>query len=279
MKNRIVDILIFIFIALVISSCTKQESVSPMVFKFIGIKDTTITQGKSVTNPIVIYNLGGGREKITFTARNLPNGVQITHTPSSAYQETNVTEIVSVSSTADTGSYTIQIIGTAEKGNTYQKDYHLHIVAPVNKAPVITLTGGNTFSVILNSGYTEPGFIAMDAEDGNITANVQVTGTVNKDSTGTYTLSYVVTDSQGLKDSVTRAVSVANFLNFLNIQFTDTTYNLTNGKHYEWITSMTASHTVNNQFVIYKISNCFPANPTLTFTFQDTSTANNLQTG
>ncbi|MYG33035.1 MAG: DUF5011 domain-containing protein [Cenarchaeum sp. SB0677_bin_16] len=64
-------------------------------------------------------------------------------------------------------------------------------------APVITLLGQTNMTIPFNTTYVEPGYTATDREDGNLTGNVTVTGTVNTNTIGTYTIHYDVTDSAG----------------------------------------------------------------------------------
>jgi len=78
-----------------------------------------------------------------------------------------------------------------------------------NNAPVITLIGGSPVTVVIGNTYTEQGATAQDAEDGNITANITATGTVNTTTLGTYTIAYNVSDSDGLSAvEVIRTVNV-----------------------------------------------------------------------
>lgn len=77
------------------------------------------------------------------------------------------------------------------------------------EAPVITLLGSNPDSVTLGSTeYVEPGYTATDAVDGDLTADVQVSGTINLQSVGEYTLTYTVKNSAGLSDTAIRTVLV-----------------------------------------------------------------------
>jgi len=80
--------------------------------------------------------------------------------------------------------------------------------APDTEKPVITLTGNNPDSLVLNGTYTEPGFTAMDNKDGDITANVVRTSGIDATKAGSYIISYVVSDMANNKDSVTRTVIV-----------------------------------------------------------------------
>lgn len=75
--------------------------------------------------------------------------------------------------------------------------------------PTITLDGDNPLSLTLQTDYAEPGFTAEDAEGNDITSDVVVANTVNKDVAGDYTVTYTVVDSNGLSASVSRDVTVA----------------------------------------------------------------------
>ena len=83
-------------------------------------------------------------------------------------------------------------------------------------APSITLSGDQTMTVSLpatangNSAYSEPGFSATDDEDGTITSSVTVSGTVDMNRKGSYTLTYTVADKAGNSTSVNRVVNVVN---------------------------------------------------------------------
>jgi len=74
--------------------------------------------------------------------------------------------------------------------------------------PEITLKSGETIMVVLGDEFNEPGYTAIDDYDGDITSNVKVSGEVNTDKEGTYTLKYIVTDSSDNKSVVKRKVTV-----------------------------------------------------------------------
>lgn len=77
-------------------------------------------------------------------------------------------------------------------------------------APVITINGGNSQNHILNAAWTNPTATAQDDEDGDLSASITVTGTVNKDLAGVYTLTYSVTDAAGNTGEETLTVTVYN---------------------------------------------------------------------
>jgi hypothetical protein len=77
------------------------------------------------------------------------------------------------------------------------------------EAPVLTLLGNNPDTVDVGSGvYADAGATAIDNIDGDVTANIMVTGTVNTTAIGSYTLTYKVSDAWGNADSTTRLVVV-----------------------------------------------------------------------
>jgi len=76
--------------------------------------------------------------------------------------------------------------------------------------PTITLTGANPQIIIQNSPYTELSATASDLEDGDISANIVITGTSTIDTSvlGDNTVTYSVTDSDENSTSTTRTVRV-----------------------------------------------------------------------
>ena len=73
--------------------------------------------------------------------------------------------------------------------------------------PEITLNGQAEMSILLNSGFTDPGYSAKDNCD-DVSDKVKVEGSVDTSNVGTYTLTYSVNDESGNSTSVTRKVNV-----------------------------------------------------------------------
>ncbi|MGL4345396.1 MAG: glycosyl hydrolase family 18 protein, partial [Cellulosilyticaceae bacterium] len=92
--------------------------------------------------------------------------------------------------------------GTEIKRQTIYGD-----IETVNQAPVIT---GATDKKITVGDAFDPmaGVTALDKEDGTITDRINVTGEVNVNEIGEYTLTYTVTDSEGLTTTILRKVVV-----------------------------------------------------------------------
>src|SRR3989344_52320 len=77
-----------------------------------------------------------------------------------------------------------------------------------NTPPTINLVGADPLEIILGSDFTDPGATATDLEDGDLTSEIIVDGTVSTTTLGTYTLTYSVYDSEGLGATTTREVVV-----------------------------------------------------------------------
>ncbi len=82
------------------------------------------------------------------------------------------------------------------------------VVPPANTPPVLTLIGENPMTIVVNTPFVDPGATSTDAEDGDLTSQIQKSGTVNASSTGSYTISYTVADSKGSSVTVNRVVNV-----------------------------------------------------------------------
>lgn len=76
-------------------------------------------------------------------------------------------------------------------------------------APELTLTGEAAIKVVARRPFEEPGFAAMDDRDGDLTASVTVTGEVDVNLCGSYTLTYRVSDAAGNVATAERIVEVA----------------------------------------------------------------------
>ena len=77
-----------------------------------------------------------------------------------------------------------------------------------NARPEITLLGNNPEIVTLGTEFVDPGATALDFEDGNLTSEIVITGSVATSTVGTYLLNHSVIDSGGLTDEENRNVLV-----------------------------------------------------------------------
>lgn len=104
------------------------------------------------------------------------------------------------------GQYTLTYKVTDSSGN---EGTTVRIVSVVDDSvPELTLKGDKDIYILLGGEYKEPGYIASDNIDGDITSKVVVKGAVDTKKKGIHTIIYSVTDSSGNKTSVTRTIYV-----------------------------------------------------------------------
>jgi hypothetical protein len=124
------------------------------------------------------------------------------------------------------------------------------------EAPVITLSGDSVQTVILNASISDPGASANDNKDGDLSAKVtsDYLTAVNKDSAGSYTVTYSVTDAADNVGTKTRIVNVTNeaaayFEGTYNGSETDVNgpYTYAGNTDATKVVTLTASKTKNNR--------------------------------
>ena len=76
----------------------------------------------------------------------------------------------------------------------------------VGSAPTLTLVGSSTVVIDLGTAYADSGATANDATDGAITPTVS--GSVDVNKVGTYTVTYKAVDSDGNQSTASRTVKV-----------------------------------------------------------------------
>jgi len=80
-----------------------------------------------------------------------------------------------------------------------------------NTKPYVSLIGSYDIHIPINGSYVDEGAIAFDLEDGDLTSSVQMVSNLNTVIAGTYTMTYTVTDSEGLvSDPVARIITVGS---------------------------------------------------------------------
>ena len=98
-------------------------------------------------------------------------------------------------------TYTVQ----DKAGNTAQCQRTVTIKDVV--APELTLNGGTVY-VAVGGDYEEQGYSAVDDVDGDLTAAVECSGSVDTSKAGTYTIHYTVQDQAGNTATAERQVMV-----------------------------------------------------------------------
>jgi LPXTG-motif cell wall-anchored protein len=119
---------------------------------------------------------------------------------------TNQIQVTGEVDTHKLGTYTLTYTVSDNAGNTATAERTVKVVD--TEKPKITLKGDNPMTVELGSTFEDPGATATDNVDGDLTDKIQVTGEVNTDEYGTYTVTYSVTDSSGNTATATRTVHV-----------------------------------------------------------------------
>ncbi|MDD4924772.1 MAG: DUF5011 domain-containing protein, partial [Dehalococcoidales bacterium] len=177
-----------------VSACSNAIVVSaaadttPPVITILGNNPETVLQGSQYTDAgaTAIDNVDGNITASIITVNNVNTSIIGTYTVTY-----NVTD--AANNPATEAVRTVNVEATTPPDTT---------------SPVITLQGPNPMDVVQGDSYVEPGYTATDNVDGNITANVVVTGTVNISVLGQYTLTYSVSDAASNPAQVTRTVNV-----------------------------------------------------------------------
>ena len=109
--------------------------------------------------------------------------------------------------TVSLGSHYTDYTATDAAGNSSTVRRISYIVDLV--PPDITLNGFNPMSILKGSIFSDPGAIAVDNRDKAITYSVS--GNVDSNTAGSYTISYSATDAQSNTNSIDRIVNVIDF--------------------------------------------------------------------
>lgn len=84
-----------------------------------------------------------------------------------------------------------------------------------NEKPILTLNGEESLHIKVNGTYIEPGYIAFDYVDGDITNRVKVSNNLDLSKEGNYEISYEVINDRGLATIKKRLINVSNETNDL----------------------------------------------------------------
>jgi hypothetical protein len=114
------------------------------------------------------------------------------------------------------GTYTLTYSATDDHGTP--ADTSDDLVATVTRTihvvdttdPTLALNGANPMTVECHTAFTDPGATATDSCAGDLNSAIQVSGTVDPNTVGSYTLTYTVTDPSGNDATVERTVNVVD---------------------------------------------------------------------
>ena len=170
--------LLALFVLLLFNGCFNHDPIEDNTIKYT--LEFSAETGGSVSSPGGLYSLG---ETVTITA-----------TPDSDYFFSGWSDGTSTSS--------LTILVSSDQ--TITASFSLIDVI----LPAITLTGSSTIELTIGNTFTDPGATATDNIDGDLTSSIITSGTVDTSSTGSYTISYSISDATGNSASVTRTVVV-----------------------------------------------------------------------
>lgn len=160
-------------------------------------------------NPGIATLVGGpfGAETITDTLTFTYTVVSGDSTMDLQYQDPSALVITAGSAldgvTAESAAMSLPTVSPVA-GNSLAGNKNIVISA---KAPVITLNGSSSISLIIGNTFTDPGSVVTDDMDMGLVAIV--TGMVETNTLGTYTLTYNATDTSGnMAVPVTRTVTI-----------------------------------------------------------------------
>ena len=198
---------------------TKKDSVDKTkpVITIIGDSEITINRGTAFKDPFVtaiddvdgditstVQTIGEvdtskvGTYKITYSVQDIAGNKAITE---------RIIKVVEGPTTTTTITTTSRAIVTTRKPNTTVK---IETTTKKCTPPTIKLNGSSTQTISQGQAYSDKGYYASDCYQKDITSKVQISGNVNVTKTGTYYLTYSVTDDYGNRVSVTRKVIVKN---------------------------------------------------------------------
>ncbi len=169
------------------------------VVRTVRVSDTTKPVITMLGSSPVTVQAGSGYSDAGATAQDSLDGV-IT-------SRINATNNVN---TAALGSYTVVYTVSDSAGNAAAAVTRVvNVVDTV--PPAIALLGSASVSLQVGASYSDAGATAYDAYDGDVTARIVKSGSVNTSAAGTYTLAYNVSDASGnAAATVTRTVTVTS---------------------------------------------------------------------
>ncbi len=103
--------------------------------------------------------------------------------------------VVSTVNTAVSGTYTVTYNVQDGAGNSAAQV--IRTVYVDVQAPVITLSGETPLVLCVGTPYAEPGATATDNCDGDLSGSMVLTGSVDPNTAGNYTVTYNVSDTAG----------------------------------------------------------------------------------
>src|SRR5699024_12525821 len=122
----------------------------------------------------------------------------------------DLTESVEITEDLDMnvpGEYTVNYEVADNSGNITTETRKV-VVLEDNEAPVITLNDDTPIELEVGETYEEQGATEEDNVDGDITDDIEITGEVNTNKVGDYTITYTVSDDAGNETVKERQIKI-----------------------------------------------------------------------
>ena len=121
-----------------------------------------------------------------------------------------------IENTVDLGQYTFEfsnVILSSESNENISSEAlmigYVNVIEDTT-APIITLIGENAITLEVGTSYNDAGATALDNNDGDLSANIIVTGTVDTSTVGMYTITYSATNASENTGSATITVIIVD---------------------------------------------------------------------
>lgn len=169
----------------------------------VGNKTTATRRVEVYPSTPTIYLKGGSSIKILY-------GTPYQELGATAYDEvegdlTNKIVITGTVNNMKEGTYQITYEVSNSSGIKVTRTRTVEVYVP---DPVIKIKGNNPYKLLIGNSYSDEGATAIDEIDGDLTNRIITTGSVNPSVSGTYYITYKVTNNLGKVAEVIRTVEV-----------------------------------------------------------------------
>ena len=124
----------------------------------------------------------------------------------------DITTSITLTGSVDTetsGEYLITYTVSDAAGNENTVTRTITVQAIIDTtSPDINLLGSDLITLTIGDTYSEQGATALDNIDGDITTNITLTGSVDTETRGEYSITYTISDAAGNTNTVTRTITV-----------------------------------------------------------------------
>lgn len=151
----------------------------------------------------VVFELKGDSNKETLVGNNYDEEYVVAKVNGKESKDVSINSNLNENKV---GTYVVSYCLTIS--NDYKQRLYRKIKVIDDEKPNIILNGDGEITLEYGEEYKEPGFSASDNYDGDITSKVMVKNTINTKKSGTYKITYKVSDSSGNYVATKRMVYV-----------------------------------------------------------------------